>query len=413
MTSSPKIAVIQFPGSNCERETIMAVARVGMQAVPFLWNADLNRLAACDGYVIVGGFSYEDRSRAGVIAALDPVLKAIKIEAAKGKPVLGICNGAQVLVESGLVPGCDNHELAMALTCNKRVKNGEVLGTGFYNDWVQLRLSEGARKTIFTRRLTENTILKMPAAHAEGRFIMPESVLLEIEKQGLAILKYCDDAGKIDPEFPVNPNGSVNNIAAVCNQAGNVMAIMPHPERTQSCDALFCAMRDAIIENALPQPVPFVCHLPKAEVTQCLPSGEHFFVKLRITDNHAASVETALRQLGFAVRVERFVHWQVLANTDVKQAVIDSGELFNTNKESFSTTLVPVDQSVTLLVREKEDVLGQQKTQALKQHFHLDALERVCHGIVWRLHFEEENCFEAIQNTHILFNPYAHEMALL
>ena len=119
---SLKIAIIQFPGSNTERETFMACRRVGLNPIEFLWNELAEKLSDFDGYVIVGGFAYEDRSRAGVIAALDPIINQVKIEAAAGKPVLGICNGAQILVESGLVPGLDGHRVGVALTDNKRVK---------------------------------------------------------------------------------------------------------------------------------------------------------------------------------------------------------------------------------------------------------------------------------------------------
>ena len=106
---SASIAIIQFPGSNTERETLMACKRVGLNPVEFLWNEPIEKLLKFNGFVIVGGFAYEDRSRAGAIAALDPIMKQIKIEAEKGKPVLGICNGAQILVESGLIPGLDDH----------------------------------------------------------------------------------------------------------------------------------------------------------------------------------------------------------------------------------------------------------------------------------------------------------------
>src|SRR5579863_4408946 len=131
-----RIAVVQFPGSNCERETILALKRANMEPVEFLWNEPHEKLRAMDGYIIVGGFSYEDRSRAGIIAALDPVMQEIAAQSATGKPVLGICNGAQILVETGLVPGLENNKIAMALTENKRVANGKILGTGYYNAWI-------------------------------------------------------------------------------------------------------------------------------------------------------------------------------------------------------------------------------------------------------------------------------------
>src|SRR5210317_162016 len=102
MDDQIKIAVIQFPGSNTERETVLAVERAGMEPVEFLWNDDYQKLANCNGYIIVGGFSYEDRARAGIIASLDPVIDVIRLQSENGKPVLGICNGAQILVESGM-----------------------------------------------------------------------------------------------------------------------------------------------------------------------------------------------------------------------------------------------------------------------------------------------------------------------
>ena len=128
----PKIGIIQFPGSNTERETSMACTRVGLTPVDFLWNDRPNICPKLDGYIIVGGFSYEDRSRAGIIAALEPIMKQLKIECKAGKPILGICNGAQILVESGMVPGLKGNQCSIALADNKRIKNGKVVGVGYY-----------------------------------------------------------------------------------------------------------------------------------------------------------------------------------------------------------------------------------------------------------------------------------------
>ena len=146
-----RIAIVQFPGSNCERETILAVKRAGMEPVEFLWNQSKKALADFDGYIIVGGFSYEDRSRSGIIAALDPIMQIIREQSKLGKPILGICNGAQILVETGLVPGLENDAIGMALTDNKRMQNGQVLGTGFYNAWVDMRLTDNYQYNAFTR----------------------------------------------------------------------------------------------------------------------------------------------------------------------------------------------------------------------------------------------------------------------
>ena len=161
-----KIAIVQFPGSNCERETILAVRRAGMIPVEFLWNESHLKLREMDGYILVGGFSYEDRSRAGIIAALDPVMQEIKVQSELGKPVLGICNGAQILVETGLVPGLVNNQLGMALSENKRIVDGKILGTGFYNNWIYM-CTRTHRNNAFTRHMSKESILNVPIAHAE------------------------------------------------------------------------------------------------------------------------------------------------------------------------------------------------------------------------------------------------------
>ena len=182
MSSSNKIAIIQFPGSNTERETFMACHRVGLLPVGFLWNQPLEELSNFDGYIIVGGFSYEDRSRAGVIAALDPIIKQIKVEAKSGKPVLGICNGAQILVESGMVPGLENGRVGVALTDNKRIKKNHVIGVGYYNTWANLTVSVPPDRCAFTRKLKPEQSINIPLAHGEGRFIIPDELLEKMIK---------------------------------------------------------------------------------------------------------------------------------------------------------------------------------------------------------------------------------------
>ena len=174
MSNKKNIAIIQFPGSNTERETFMACRRVGLNPVEFLWNELTESLSAFHGYIIVGGFSYEDRSRAGIIAALDPIMKQIKIEADNGKPILGICNGAQILVESGLVPGLKNYRLGAALTDNKRVKGDVVVGVGYYNTWANLQMTAEPNSCAFTRHIKKGASINIPLAHGEGRFVAPE-----------------------------------------------------------------------------------------------------------------------------------------------------------------------------------------------------------------------------------------------
>lgn len=414
-----RIAIVQFPGSNCERETILAVKRAGMEPVEFLWNEAHEKLRTMDGYIIVGGFSYEDRSRAGIIAALDPVMLEIKAQSEAGKPILGICNGAQILVETGLVPGLENNKVGMVLTENKRVANGKILGTGYYNAWVHMRLGDEYQRNAFTRHLTPKHILHIPIAHGEGRFVMTPALLQEVKIQGLNVFQYCDAQGQIIDHFPVNPNGSVDNIAAIANKAGNVMAIMPHPERTLNGDPIFQSMRDYILDNALqraeqvkqtvplsyyPRRIETPVYKKPAQTTECI-------VELMITDNHALTVQNTLRQHGLPVIVQRQVHWEIHCDSpETIQKIKQSGVLYNARKEM---EVQPNNNTAAVyLVRAKEDLIGQQKRQTLQDHFSLRDIRAICHGVLWQFSSQDltmTELQEKILQTNVVMNPYAHD----
>ncbi len=218
-----KIAVILFPGMNREEDAKKAVEFAGMEGEVIRWNSGVD-LSRYDGYVLPGGWSYEDRIRAGVISAKDPIMEQVKVEAGKGKPVLGICNGCQVLVESGLVPGLEIGKVEVALAPNK--SNPHV--SGFYCTWVNVK-QDCNREIAFNIDLASQ--FPIAIAHGEGRFVTSDPELLQqLIDNDQIVLRYCDHKGEFKEEFPVNPNGSMYNIAALCNKEGNVMAMMPHPE---------------------------------------------------------------------------------------------------------------------------------------------------------------------------------------
>ncbi len=219
-----KVAVILFPGTNCENETKRALDSVGMSGEIVRWN-ERGNLEKYDGYVLPGGFSYEDRVRAGVIAAQDRVMDVIREQAKAGKPVLGICNGAQVLIETGLVPGVgEGVEMALAPNINPRVG-------GFYCTWTYIKNEPGKGTNAFNRFLEKDGIIPIPIAHGEGRFTTGEqSLLRKLKDNKQVVFRYCERDGKTS-DFPVNPNGSLYEIAGICNPKGNVLAMMPHPER--------------------------------------------------------------------------------------------------------------------------------------------------------------------------------------
>jgi phosphoribosylformylglycinamidine synthase len=410
------IAIIQFPGSNTERETLMACRRVGLNPIEFLWNEQAENLSNFDGYIIVGGFAYEDRSRAGVIAALDPIMKQIKIEAESGKPVLGICNGAQILVESGLVPGLENHRVGMALTDNKRVKGGHVLGVGYYNTWANLQLTASAGRCAFTRKLKTGEWINVPLAHGEGRFIIPDELLEKMIENEQTVFRYCDDEGIISDEFPTNPNGSMFNLAAVCNPKGNVMAMMPHPERTENGDTIFSSMKD-YIENENPVSNHTLSYeRPHYEVMhyRANSNASQWVIDMIITDNEASSVQNALSKLGYDVSIARQTHWEISMRGDresILKEIDKTGELYNSNKE-FISKIFTTENTASFLVRQKEDMIGRAKLESLSQRFEVGGISEIKRGVIWNVTINGSN-FETvlneILNTHILYNPLSHE----
>ena len=417
----PQIAIIQFPGSNTERETIMACERVGLDPVEFLWNEDAEGLEVYQGYIIVGGFSYEDRSRSGIIAALEPIIAQIKVEAMKGKPVLGICNGAQILVESGLIPGFEQHELGVALTDNKRIKNNQVIGVGYYNAWTNIKMNVEPNRSAFTRHLSLGEHINIPLAHGEGRYIMSDELLEELIENNQIVYRYCDDKGGVTNEFPTNPNGSIYNIAALCNKGGNVMAMMPHPERTSNGDAIFSSVKEYIKENISLTKHKLISKQPYFEILSYSPekASTEWVVGQIITDNTEASVEKALQNKGFDVTIERKIHWELFIKGNQKSildSINSSGELYNSNKEYLSKALKEnnnkVANTASFLVRKKDDILSRSKLESLKGRFGIEGITKLKYGVMWNITVNKGN-FESILNelinTQILFNTLSHE----
>lgn len=205
-----KFAVIRFPGSNCDQDCYEAVRSIEGCEAEYVWHQQ-NSLRGFDAVILPGGFAYGDYLRCGAIARFSPIMKAVIEEARSGKLVLGTCNGFQVLCEAGLLPG--------ALVRNRSLR--------FVCDVVITRVE--ATDTPFTSGCTEGELLRLPIAHGEGCFFADKETLAELNRNRQVVLRYADAAGRTTSES--NPNGSIENIAGICNRERNVFGLMPHPDR--------------------------------------------------------------------------------------------------------------------------------------------------------------------------------------
>ena len=205
-----KFGVVIFPGSNCDQDIIYVLRNIMGQEVVELWHKEKD-IKSCDFIVLPGGFSYGDYLRSGAIARFSPIMEEVIKFAAKGGNVLGVCNGFQVLCEAGLVPGALLHNTERKFVCKNVYIKAET------------------NNTLITSGVPLNRALKIPIAHGEGNYFTDETTLAQMKANGQILFRYCDEQGNITAAS--NPNGSLENIAGVCNAKKNVFGMMPHPER--------------------------------------------------------------------------------------------------------------------------------------------------------------------------------------
>ena len=205
-----KFAVVVFPGSNCDHDAYHAVRHVLGQDAAFVWHKETS-LAGADAVILPGGFSHGDYLRTGAIARFSPVMEAVRQFADRGGPVLGICNGFQILTEAGLLPGAMLRNAGLKFRC----------------EHVHVRVEQ--TDTPFTLACDRGRVLKLPIAHGEGNYFADPDTIRELEQSRQVVFRYTTADGLVTPD--ANPNGSINNIAGICNSTRNVVGLMPHPER--------------------------------------------------------------------------------------------------------------------------------------------------------------------------------------
>jgi phosphoribosylformylglycinamidine synthase I len=225
-----KVGIVVFPGSNCDDDAYHAVRHVIGQQADYIWHKDTD-LKGADAVILPGGFAHGDYLRVGAMARFSPIMREVRAFADRGGPVLGICNGFQILLEAGLLPG--------AMLRNRGLK--------YRCEHVHLRVEQ--TDTPFTCAGRAGQILRIPIGHGEGNYFAPPDMLEQIEANRQVVLRYASSDGRVVDE--ANPNGSVNAIAGLCNQARNVVGMMPHPER--ACEALLGGTDGLVILESMVQ----------------------------------------------------------------------------------------------------------------------------------------------------------------
>jgi phosphoribosylformylglycinamidine synthase I len=206
-----KFGVIVFPGSNCDHDSYYAVNSAAGQPVTFLWH-ESNDLEGCDAVIVPGGFAYGDYLRTGAIAKFAPIMESLAKFAASGGLVIGICNGFQILCEAGLLPGALMRNAGLKYVCR------------------QVHLRVESTNTPFTHDLGKGEVLQIPIGHMEGNYYCDSETLAQLQRDERIIFRYATAKGEITEE--ANPNGSLDNIAGICNEGRNVLGMMPHPDRS-------------------------------------------------------------------------------------------------------------------------------------------------------------------------------------
>ena len=236
-----KFGIVVFPGSNCDHDAYHAAKRVLGQEAEFIWHKESD-LKGADVVILPGGFSHGDYLRTGAIAKFSQVMKSVAEFAARGGPVLGICNGFQILLESGLLPG--------AMLRNRDLK--------FHCEQVFVRVDQ--IDTPFTARARAGQVLRVPIAHGEGNYYAAPDVLRELESARRVVFRYCQSDGHVSDAS--NPNGSAHNIAGICNESRNVVGLMPHPER--ACESVLGSSDGLIMFESVVSSLSTVGALPSA-----------------------------------------------------------------------------------------------------------------------------------------------------
>ena len=288
-----------------------------------------------------------------------------------------------------------------------------IVGTGYYNKWCFIKPNETSLSAFVKKG---GMPLRVPIAHAEGRFVFNKKLENEVLKNNLITYQYCDGEGRLSNDFPINPNGSLFSAAALSNPSGNVMAIMPHPERTLNNEAgdIFSSMKE-YIESSKPYSYKALSFESKKTDVKKFKRNKHkkeVLISTIIADNEADSVEKCINGLGIKAKIKKYIHFEIDMDGEIDfESLVATDTFFNPSKEYISK----IDKNLDVdrfLVRSKEDIHGQSITQTLRDRFNFTNLKSVQKGIIWEVKINSSSRkkdVDLILNSHIFANPVSQE----
>jgi len=364
----------------------------------------------------------------------------------KGKPVIGICNGAQILVETAMIPELSKDDLEMSLARNIWIKNNktEKVG-GFYNEWIYIKNNSKQGRSAFNN-FKEDLIMKIPIAHGEGRFTSQnKEVIKTLKENDQTIFRYCDKDGNIKEDFPTNPNHSLYNLAGICNKEGNVLALMPHPERTEKeGQPIFDSMATYIKNgNKIKKDTTQLKTIKKDTTTieksitkQKTKPDIEIKIELIITDNTQKTLENTMKkQKSFkSLKLKRKLYYafNIKNKNDAKkiaQQIIETGEIANLNKEipiitiknkdykySKDSGLLEIEKdktNYTFYVTEYKNYEGETTMTKLKNYFKNEEIQNIEQGIYWDINLKQDIKIKSLLQSNIFHNPHAMKIVLL
>ncbi len=390
-----QIALLKGQDFRSENEIIGALSRAGMFAQILSWNESAKQLSDFQGFIITGDDISQGYPRPGVLAAFSPMMQALFEQSKLGKPILGIGNGAHILVEAGLVPGLERNQLGLALTDNE---------SDFHPAQINIRLSKGYQWNAFTRHLSPQTIFQITSSVNPARFMIPPVLLAEIERNGLDVFQYCNDRGVI---------ASDHSIAAIANKTGNVMAMLPHPEHTKQGEAIFTSMREYIVKRCI-SPSVTLDYQPRFLPLKKYHASAYTFeyvTSMAEMDPCAITVENVLFENDMPVKIKRAIHWEIQCDSEsIFEEVKSTGVLSGDNQKAIiHLEAMKEPQQTVFLVRPKEDILGLQKLETLKNNFGLEGIQKISYSTLWYISASEKHIVDRIIRSTLLFNPYSHD----